>query len=86
MPMICTEKRDPDVIEEIRKHVVNGIFSYLRIENSKIEMIIVPTNLERRKGVFYYPIPVSEAIPLIEIESNGNFKVYLENLKKVPEV
>jgi hypothetical protein len=75
----------PETLEELKENIVDGLYSFVRLKNDRVEMIVVSAGNLEKKGVFYYPNQKEKPIPLIEF-SKGNAKIYKENFEKVPQL
>jgi hypothetical protein len=75
----------PDTFEEAKRNILDGLYPFVRLKDSRVEMLIVSAGNLEKKGVFYYPDQEAEAIALIEF-SKGNVKIYKENFEKIPQL
>jgi hypothetical protein len=84
--ILASDDISPDTLKETKENVTNGLYSFIRLKDSKTEMIIVSVGSEK-PGVFYCPDSSlqEELIPLIEFKKD-TVKIHKDNLKKVPQL
>ena len=75
----------PDTLEELKENIINGLYSFVRLKDDRIEMLVISAGNLEKKGVFYYPEQEAKAIPLIELKEN-TVRIYKENFEKIPEL
>jgi hypothetical protein len=75
----------PDTLEELKENIINGLYSFVRLKDDRVEMLVISAGNLEKKGVFYYPDQEAEAITLIELEEN-TVRIYKENFTKFSEL
>ena len=85
--ILTSDNVSSDALEEAKKNVTNGLYSFIRLKNGKVETLIVSVGNSEKHGVFYCPDSSSqeELVPLVELKENG-IRIYKENFAKVSEL
>ncbi len=82
--VLADEQSSELTIEETRKNVENGLFSFVRPKNGKVETLVVAVGDLARRRLFYYPDLGSPIIELIELWKG--LKVHKDNFKLISEL